>query len=450
MREKVTILGGGESGLGAAMLASKCGLEVFLSDKGGIAPETETALKAAGIDFEQGKHTESKILESDVVIKSPGIPDDAPLIIALRSKGIAVISEIEFAFRHSKGRLIAVTGSNGKTTTSTLIYHLLEGQLPNVDLVGNVGYSYAKSVAQGDKDFYVVEVSSFQLDDAKTFNPHIAVLTNITPDHLERYNYDFELYAASKMKITANQTDADYFIYNADDPVICEHLTKTAMQARLIPFSVEKPLAYGLYVQDGELIVQMGRPYPLPLTELPLQGKHNYKNIMAALAVTEILKLDKSLTISKLKTFKGIEHRLEWVAEVNGVQYINDSKATNVDSVFYALESVRPPLVWIVGGIDKGNDYEPLIPFITDKARAIVCLGTDNSKILKAFAGKVPQIVETNSMAACVKEAFTLAKNGDTVLLSPACASFDLFKNYEDRGRQFKEEVLKLKKQDSI
>lgn len=441
---RLVILGGGESGVGAALLAQAKGFEVLVSDKSIIKQKFKDVLLNNDIEWEEGKHTESAILNADLVVKSPGIPDKAPLVLALKAHKIEVISEIEFAARYTSATIVAITGSNGKTTTASLTHHILKQEL-EVGLSGNIGISFARQVLDDDFPNYVLEVSSFQLDGTVSFKPHIAVLTNITPDHLDRYDYQFEKYIASKFLIIKNQTAADYFIYDADDEVIEQHLKTTPIQSKLLPFSLTKVIENGAYYNNNEIIITIdNNKIIMPTNNLALEGKHNIKNAMAASTVAHLLRIRKQTIRESLENFQGVEHRLEHVLKINKVNYINDSKATNVNATYYALESMEAPTVWIVGGEDKGNNYEELFPFVNEKVKAIICLGVDNEKLLQSFSSMVDIIVETQFMNEAVKIAYKIAQAGDSVLLSPACASFDLFENYEDRGRQFKDAVRKL------
>jgi len=439
------ILGAGESGVGTALLAQAHGLEVLVSDKGLIKEKYKQVLIHHEIEFEEGKHSEEKLLNADLIMKSPGIPDKADLIKQLKAKGVAVISEIEFASRFTNAVLVGITGSNGKTTTASLTHHLLKQEL-EVGLAGNIGESFAKQVLERDFPTYVLEISSFQLDDITSFKPHIAVLLNITPDHLDRYNYQFENYIASKFRIAENQTEDDFFIYDADDAVIAGWLKAHPVQSRLLPFSLTKVITNGAYVdQDNNIIITIdNNQITMSAANLALEGKHNIKNAMAASTVAHLLKIRKQTIRESLENFQGVEHRLENVLKINKVQYINDSKATNVNATYYALESMDGPTVWIVGGQDKGNNYQELFQFVNEKVKAIICLGVDNKKLMENFGNMVDTIIETQYMSEAVKIAYKIAEGGDTVLLSPACASFDLFENYEDRGRQFKDAVRNL------
>ncbi|CEN50764.1 UDP-N-acetylmuramoyl-L-alanine--D-glutamate ligase [Capnocytophaga canimorsus] len=443
--KKLVILGGGESGVGAAILGKKKHWDVFLSDKGKVATKYAEVLNQHTIRWEENKHTESEILSADCIIKSPGIPDTVEIIKKAKEKHIEIISEIEFAYRHTKGKIIAITGSNGKTTTTSLTYHILKESGLNVGVAGNIGKSFAQMVAEDDKEYYVLEISSFQLDGITSFKPHIAILLNITPDHLDRYDYKMENYIASKFRITENQTENDYFIYDIDDPIIAQWLEKNEIKSQKIPFSIEKELNKGIYSLKDIIHMNIdNQTFEIEVKEMSLKGKHNVKNSMAASVSSRLLKVRKESIRESLKGFVGEPHRLEFVKTVEGITYINDSKATNVNSVFFALDTMKTPVVWIVGGVDKGNDYSPLLPYVHEKVRAIVCLGKDNSPILKSFGNVIDNIVETQSMEEAVSLSKQFAKNGDTVLLSPACASFDLFKNYEERGNEFKKEVEKL------
>ena len=445
MKKKIAILGAGESGAGSAVLALKEGFDVFVSDSGTIKEKYRGILDKYKIRWEQGKHSEEEILDADEVIKSPGIKEDAPLIVKVREKGIPVISEIEFAGRYCKGVKICVTGSNGKTTVTNLIYHMLTKAGKNVAMTGNVGNSFAMAVAEGTYDYYVIELSSFQLDGMFDFKAEVAVLMNITPDHLDRYGYDFQNYIDSKFRITKNQTKSDYLIYWADDPVISTELTKKQYMMTLLPFSDTTKEKMVAYIDNKELIIDyLHKTKLMTIHELALKGRHNTYNSMAAAIAGKVLNIRKDVIRESLADFQGVEHRLEPVIKVSGINFINDSKATNVNSTWYALECMETAVVWIAGGIDKGNDYSELFQVVKQKVKAVVCLGKDNKKIIESFKDKVPTIVETMSMEEAVRSAYYLAKKGETVLLSPACASFDLFNNYEDRGRQFKAAVRNL------
>ncbi len=449
MKKTIVILGGGESGMGAAVLAMKQGFEVFLSDKGSLKEKYREQLQARNIPFEEGGHDEARVLSASEIIKSPGIPDSAPLVVQARAKGINVISEIEFAARYTKAKLICITGSNGKTTTTLLTYHILKNAGLNVGLAGNVGNSFALQVAEQNFDYYVLEISSFMLDTMYEFKADVAVLTNITPDHLDRYEYNFQNYVNSKFRIVNNQTENDIFIFYADDPVIMKELSERTMAAQLFPYTISDKLPFGergAYVNNDQLIIHINQynTLTMKMTELALQGKHNLANSMAAGVASMIFELRKESVRESLENFENVEHRLEFVSKVNGVTFINDSKATNVNSTWYALESMKTPTVWIAGGQDKGNNYADLLDLVQGKVKAIVCLTKDSAKIRKAFAGVVSQIVDVQTADQAVRVSYDLSREGDTVLLSPACASFDLFENYEDRGRQFKASVRKL------
>ena len=445
--KRLVILGGGESGVGAAVLGRKQGYEVFLSDKGKLKDKYKDVLSQYDIQWEEEKHTESLVLNADEVVKSPGIPDKAEMVVKLKSKGIPVISEIEFAGRYTDAKMICITGSNGKTTTTMLAYHILKKAGLNVGLGGNVGKSFAMQVAESNFDYYVLELSSFQLDGMYDFKADIAILLNITPDHLDRYDYKMENYAASKFRIAQNQNESDAFIYCADDAETAAGVEKrkNMLKAKLYPFSIKNKVEEGAYLNDNELIININNnPLSMSIHELALQGKHNIYNTMAAGIAARLVELRKDVIRESMSDFQNVEHRLEFVAKVHGIEFINDSKATNVNSTWYALESMTSPTIWIVGGVDKGNDYDALKDIVKSKVKAIVCLGLDNSKIIKAFEGTVETIVEAQSAEEAVKKAYYLGKQGDTVLLSPACASFDLFENYEDRGMQFKTAVRGL------
>lgn len=444
MAQRLVILGGGESGVGTALLGRQKGFEVFVSDKGSIKDKYKEVLINNEIEWEDEKHTDSEIFNADLVMKSPGIPEKTPLVKMIREKGIQIVSEIEFASRYTSATIVGITGSNGKTTTASLTHHILKQEL-QVGLAGNIGDSFAKQILEHDYENYVLEISSFQLDDILDFKPHIAVLTNITPDHLDRYNYQFENYIASKFRIIMNQTPEDYFIYDADDEVIQEWLENNPVQSKLLPFSLKKTFENGAFIENENIkVIIDNNQFIMPTKDLALEGKHNIKNAMAASTVAHLLKIRKQTIRESLENFHGVEHRLEQVLKINKVNYINDSKATNVNATYYALESMDAPTVWIVGGEDKGNNYQELFPFVNEKVKAVICLGIDNEKLIENFAPMVDVIVETQFMSEAVKIAYKIAEPGDNVLLSPACASFDLFQNYEDRGRQFKEAVRNL------
>ena len=442
----ILVLGGGESGVGAAMLAQKNSLEVFVSDKGIIKPEYKKILEEKGIAWEEGKHSEEMIAKATLVIKSPGIPDKVEIIKSFIEKGIPVISEIEFAYRFSKGKIIAITGSNGKTTTTSLAYYILKNAGLDVAVGGNIGKSFASILCEREYDYYVLELSSFQLDGIDTFKADIAILLNITPDHLDRYEYKMENYVASKFSITKNQSENDVFIYCEDDLETKKQLSKISLKSQLIPFSIEQKISgNGAYLENEQIIINYNNdPINMYINELALQGKHNAYNSMAASVASRVLQIRKEVIRESLSDFKNIEHRLEYVAKVNGIEFINDSKATNVNSTWYALESIHAPIIWIAGGVDKGNDYTMLESLVKEKVKAIICLGLDNDKLKAAFGHIVPIIEDAGSAPEAVYKAYRLGKKDDTVLLSPCCASFDLFDNYEDRGRKFKKAVKAL------
>ncbi|HKK12217.1 MAG TPA: UDP-N-acetylmuramoyl-L-alanine--D-glutamate ligase [Flavobacteriaceae bacterium] len=443
-KRRLVILGGGESGIGTALLGKTKGYEIFVSDNGTIKEKYKDVLKHNEIEWEEGQHTVSKILNADLVMKSPGIPENVSLVKAIREQAIPIVSEVEFAYGFTKAIIVGITGSNGKTTTATLTHHILKKEL-SVGLAGNIGNSFAKQVLERDYPNYVLEISSFQLDDIVNFKPHIAVITNITPDHMDRYDHKFEKYIASKFRIAMNQTNEDYLIYDADDEVIVNWLENHPVQSTLLPFSLKKVIENGAYLDNETIKITIdNNQIIMPTANLALEGSHNIKNAMAASTVAHLLKIRKQAIRESLENFQGVEHRLEHVLKINKVQYINDSKATNVNATYYALESMDAPTVWIVGGIDKGNDYRELFPFVNEKVKAIICLGVDNQKLFDNFGSMVDIIVETQFMSEAVKIAYKIAEAGDNVLLSPACASFDLFENYEDRGRQFKEAVRNL------
>ena len=445
MKPEIVILGAGESGTGAAVLAKKKGYNVFVSDKGKVNQKFKNVLSQFEINYEEEKHTESKILNASEIVKSPGISDSVSIIKAIKSKGISVISEIEFASRYTDAKMVCISGSNGKTTTTLLMYHILKTEGLNVGLAGNVGKSFAMQVALNDYDIYVLELSSFQLDGMFDFKADIAILLNITPDHLDRYENDLRNYADSKFRIIQNQTIDDDFIFCADDKTIMEELKKRNISAKKHSFSLYKKPEHEGYISDNELIIKIkSNTIKMTLEELALQGKHNLYNSMAAGIGSKLIDIRKDTIKKCLSDFQNVEHRLEHVATIHGIEFINDSKATNVNSSWYALESMDNPVIWIAGGIDKGNDYSFLKNLVKEKVKAIVCLGTDNSKIQNYFADDVEIIVETSSASEAVHVAFNLGENGDSVLLSPACASFDLFNDYEDRGEKFKNAVNNL------
>ena len=447
MNKRIVILGSGESGVGAALLAKAKGFDVFVSDKGEIKENYKNELIENQIAFEEGKHTDSLILNATEVIKSPGIPDKVELIKKLKSLNIPVISEIEFAGRYTNAKKICITGSNGKTTTTLLTYHILNKAGYHVGLGGNVGKSFARQVVTENYDYYVLELSSFQLDGMYDFKTDVAVLLNITPDHLDRYEYKFDNYALSKFRITQNQTTADAFIYCVDDEVISKFMNIIKPSAKCYPFSIKKKIQdEGAYLEnETQLIININQnQLTMTIEELALQGKHNVYNAMAASIASRIVDVRKDIVRESMTDFVNAEHRLEFVATINGIEFINDSKATNVNSTWYALESMVKPVVWVVGGVDKGNDYNQLIDLVKSKVKAIVCLGTDNQKIIDSFSSVVETIVEAKSAKEAVAHSYQIGKKGDVVLLSPACASFDLFENYEDRGMQFKGAVRSL------
>lgn len=444
-REKILVLGAAESGVGAAVLAQKLGMEVFVSDAGAIAGKYLQELEQLGIPFEQGGHTKRNLSDVTLVVKSPGIPDKAPLIRQLKEQGVPVVSEIEFAARHTNAKLVCITGTNGKTTTTLLTYHLLKKAGLNVGLGGNVGKSFARQVATAHHDYYVLELSSFQLDGCFDFRADIAILTNITPDHLDRYDYQLQKYVDSKFRILQNQTADDAFIYCADDEITMAHLNTLRPVMQLYPFSIRQKDGMSAWMEDSSLCIQThNQTLSMSIHELALQGKHNLYNSMAAGIAGRILEIRKDVVRESFTDFENIEHRLEFVTAVHGIDFINDSKATNVNSTWYALESMEKPVIWIAGGVDKGNDYDMLKDLVKSRVKAMVCMGVDNKKLIEAFGGLVPEIVETASAEEAVQAAYRLGKKGDTVLLSPACASFDLFENYEDRGRKFKAAVRNL------
>jgi UDP-N-acetylmuramoylalanine--D-glutamate ligase len=448
MMKRIVILGSGESGTGAAMLAKKQGFEVFVSDKGLIPDNFKQELNTIGVPFEEGHHTAELILNADEIIKSPGIPDDNSLLIEARQKGIAIINELEFAARYTKAKIIGITGTNGKTTTTKLVYHLLKNAGLDVAVGGNIGISLARLLTERDYQYLVLEISSFQLDNMYNFKADIAVLCNITSDHLDRYQYNLQNYVDAKFRITQNQTDKDVFIYCAEDELTMNNISKHIINAKQIPFAYDKDLAIGAHVKNGQIISNIStenlNPFTMYINELALKGRHNAYNSMAAAIIGQVLNIRKESIRESLISFQHVEHRLESVTTSGGIEYINDSKATNVNSTWYALESMEKPTVWIAGGVDKGNDYALLKEMVKEKVRIIVCLGLDNRKLHEAFGADVDMIINTTSMSEAVHVAKQMAKKGEAVLLSPACASFDLFKNYEDRGRQFKKAVRDL------
>lgn len=443
--KRIVVLGGGESGVGTAILAKKENFDVFLSDMGIIKEKYKQLLEEYGIAYEEGQHTEDLILNANEVMKSPGIPKKAALIQKIEEKGISIISEIEFASRYTDAKIIAITGSNGKTTTTSLMFHILKQAGLNVGLGGNIGKSFAKSVAEDNYDFYVLEISSFQLDDIKTsFKPFVAILLNITPDHLDQYNYQFDLYAKSKFRITMNQDENDYFIYNLDDPKTMEMIDEIDIRANLKSFTMVDATNEAYANNELFRVNDSNGDFTILVNELGLIGKHNISNSLAAAVAAKIIEINNEDLKKSLTDFKSVEHRLEPVLTIGGIDFINDSKATNVNATYFALESMTKPVVWIVGGVDKGNDYNEILPFVKKKVKAIICLGIDNSKLIEFFSPYVDTIIETDNMQDCVSKAYELAEKGEKVLLSPACASFDLFKSYEDRGDQFKDNVRKL------
>lgn len=441
----LVILGGGESGVGTAILGQKKGFKVFVSDKGKIQEKYKNVLEHFGIDWEEEQHTEATILMADLVMKSPGIPDNVPLVKQLVAKGVPVISEIEFASKYTDAMIIGITGSNGKTTTTMLTDYILRSGGLNVGMAGNIGDSYAKMVAETTMDYYVLEISSFQLDGIVDFRPHIAVITNITPDHLDRYDYKFQNYIASKFRIAENQLATDYLIYDADDEVLVDWLAQNPVKSRLMPFSLKEKFKEGAFLENDKIRIQTTTDTIEMMTDaLALEGQHNLKNTMAAATIAKLVNIRKETIRECISNFQGAPHRLEKVLKIHHVTYINDSKATNVNATYYALDSMKTPTVWIVGGVDKGNNYMELMPLVREKVKAIICLGNDNEKIKDVFGNAVDVLVETYAMEEAIKVAYKIAERGDTVLLSPACASFDLFENYEDRGNQFKNCVKNL------
>ncbi|SEP24871.1 UDP-N-acetylmuramoylalanine--D-glutamate ligase [Flavobacterium sp. CF108] len=442
---RLVVLGGGESGVGTAILGKKKGYDVFVSDFGKIKESYKEVLVINKIAWEEEKHTEDLILNADVVMKSPGIPEKSPIVKKLIEKGVKVISEIEFAAPYTEAMTVGITGSNGKTTTTMLTYHLLKSAGLNVGLGGNIGKSFAWQVAENKFDAYVLELSSFQLDGIIEYRPDIAIVTNISPDHLDRYEYKYQNYINSKFRITMNQTENDYLIYDADDEASAEWLKNNKTKAKLIPFSLTKSFDEGASINNNKMEIKINQEeFTMETEYIALEGKHNMKNAMAASSVAKLMQIRNATIRESLSNFQGVEHRLEKVLKIQNVQYINDSKATNVNATFFALDSMNVPTVWIVGGVDKGNDYNELMPLVREKVKAIICLGVDNHKIINAFGDVVDIMVEVNNMNDAVKTAQKLTEKGDAVLLSPACASFDLFENYEDRGKQFKQAVHNL------
>jgi UDP-N-acetylmuramoylalanine--D-glutamate ligase len=445
MKEKLIVLGAGESGIGAAILGKQKGYEVFLSEKNEIPVSLQNSLNDKGIRWESGQHSLASMEGASIAVKSPGIPGNIPLLDGLRANGTRIISEIEFAAQSTSATLIGITGTNGKTTTTMMTYEILKNAGLNVGLAGNIGSSFAKQVSEEDYEFYVLEISSFQLDDIDQFAPHIALITNITPDHLDRYDYSFEAYIQAKLKITKNQTSKNFFLFNADDEILVSSLKKYKTSAQKVSFGSNPIETTGSYLKDTQLILKkQNQTTMIQSVEFPFSGRHNLLNALAAATIGDLLSINKESIRESLTHFKGAPHRMENVLTIQRVQYINDSKATNINATYFAVESIQTPLIWIVGGVDKGNDYKILLPLIRKKAKAIICLGVDNSKLRDAFEGTSEVFIETESMTEAVKIAHKLAEPKDTVLLSPACASFDLFKNYEDRGDQFKAAVRNL------
>ena len=446
MAKKLVILGAGESGVGTALLAKQKGYAVFVSDGGAIKANFQKELEEASIEFESGSHTVERILAADEVMKSPGIPEKNEMVKAIRAKGIPVISEIEFGYRYKgNSKIAAITGSNGKTTTTSLLYHICKLVNEDVAMVGNIGYSFARQIAQAPKALYIIEVSSFQLDDIQFFKPEIAILLNITEDHLDRYDHQFENYIKSKFRIIENQTAEDYFIYCIDDETIVKHLELLTINTNPLPFSMKQEVKKGGYIKNDQMMLKIQEErVTMSIYDFALKGKHNAYNTMAASIAATTLGIRKEKIREAVSNFHSLEHRMEFVATVRGVDFINDSKATNVNSTWYALESMQKNTVLILGGVDKGNDYALIADLVKEKVKAIVCMGTDNKKIIEFFKDKVSTIVEVDTAKKAVNASFKLAEKGDLVLMSPACASFDLFKNYEDRGRQFKESVKEL------
>ena len=445
MKEKLIVLGAGESGIGAAILGKQKGYEVFLSDANEIPVSLQNILNAKGILWESGQHSLSSMEGASIAVKSPGVTGNIPLLKGLRAKGTRIISEIEFAAQSTSATLIGITGTNGKTTTTMMTYEILKNAGLNVGLAGNIGSSFAKQVAEEDYEFYVLEISSFQLDDIDQFAPHIALITNITPDHLDSYDFSFETYIQAKLKITKNQSSKNFFLFNADDEILVSALKDYKTSAQKVSFGSSPIENTGSYLKDTQFILKkQNQTTMIQSVEFPFSGRHNLLNAMAAATIGDLLSINKESIRESLTHFKGAPHRMEKVLTIQRVQYVNDSKATNINATYFALESVQTPLIWIVGGVDKGNDYETLLPLIRKKAKAIICLGVDNSKLRDAFEGTSEVFIETEFMTEAVKIAHKLAEPKDTVLLSPACASFDLFKNYEDRGDQFKAAVRNL------
>jgi UDP-N-acetylmuramoylalanine--D-glutamate ligase len=444
--QRIVILGAGESGTGSAILARKQEFDVFVSDQGKIKPRYRELLEANAIAFEEGKHTEKLILNADEIIKSPGIPESSPIIQAIRRKGIRIISELEFAARYTGAKKICITGSNGKTTTTSLIHHMMRKAGLNAGIAGNIGTSFAYQVATENYDYYVLEISSFQLDGMYEFKADIAILLNITPDHLDRYDYNLQNYVDSKFRITQNLTEDQYFVFCSDDEITIKELERIVSKARQLPYAYHKKDEDVAWVDDFDFMrIEFDEvDFSMSVSELALKGRHNTYNSMAAGIAGSVLKIRKEVIREALMDFQSVEHRLEPVLKVHGIQFINDSKATNVNSTWYALESMHGPVIWIAGGTDKGNDYSSLFPLLNGRVKALICLGKDNAKLVKTFEGHIETIIECTSMQDAVRKAYHMGKDGDTVLLSPACASFDLFDNYEHRGRLFKEAVREL------
>ena len=445
MRKKIVILGAGESGSGTALLAKKEGFQVFVSDQGIIPNSTKNRFESLGVEWEENTHTLSKMQDAQYIMKSPGISDNTPIVQSLKSIEIPVISEIEFASKFTNATLIGITGSNGKTTTAMMTYKILDDAGYDVVLAGNVGNSFAKEVAQSEHQFYVLEISSFQLDDIVNFAPHIGVITNITPDHLDRYNNDFTAYLKSKLRINSNQTHRDFLLFNGEDPQLSKAIHSMKTKAKLHEFGTLNKNINTTYIENNSILIETQKTKTMINTmEFPLKGRHNLLNAMAASTVAHLLDVSKETIRESLLNFKGAPHRLEPVLKIQNIRFINDSKATNVNAVYFALESMSAPTVWIVGGVDKGNDYEMLYPLVREKVKAIICLGIENQKIINAFESITDLMVETQSMKEAVLIAKKIAQKNDNVLLSPACSSFDLFQNYEDRGNQFKQAVREL------
>ena len=442
--QNIVVLGAAESGVGAAILANQNNYNVFVSDAGKIKASFRDELDAYGIQWEENGHTAARILNADVIVKSPGIPETTMIMQEIRAKKIRVLSEIEFAFPFSKGKHICITGSNGKTTTTLLIHHILKKAGFDVGLAGNIGHSYAKQVALEDHEWYVLELSSFQLDDMYDFRADISIITNISPDHLDRYAYEMQNYVDAKFRILQNQRDTDWFIYNLDDPIISKEISLRNPKMQMAPFSLLQEVILGAYSINKQITINIKQPITMSIHELALKGKHNTQNALAAGIASRLVEIRKDIVRESLGDFVNAEHRMEFVAKVNGIEFINDSKATNINATWFALESMEKPVVWIVGGVDKGNDYSELISLVKGKVKAIICLGSDNKKLFAAFSDLVENIVEANSAIEAVAYGYKLAKNDEVVLLSPACASFDLFENYEDRGNQFKHAVRLL------